>query len=816
MPRMTRRTLLRAALTTAATAPLTLTLPGTAQASAQAAEPAEGTSADPYDTLRLKWRSLTLGTGFDPTADPYAARLTTLGATAAALRATMTPAPGSLWPDLPYADPDPDTDSESYTYSGNLVTSYTRLRTLTEAYAQPGTGLTGDAGLLAEIITGLDHLHAEAYNAGQARYGNWWSWQIGAPQALLDIVTHLYDSLGAARIADCTAAVDHFVPDSAVAQYTGTSTGANRVDLCRVIALRGVLGKDPAKLALARDALSPVFPYVTSGDGLYADGSFIQHTYVPYAGSYGAVMLGGLSLLFALLEGSAWEVADPGRQVILDSVEKAYAPFLFNGLAMDNVSGRAVSRGVQKSDTRAVLQDDHLRGHAIIACIALLARSASPAERGRWEAMIKGWIARAAYRPILTSDALNVAQLARLKTIADSTTTTAAPEPTGHRLFPGMDRAVHRRPGWAASVSMASKRITYYENGNGEHLRGWQSGSGMLYWWGDTFGNGQYSDSFWATVDPMRLPGTTVSRKTLADGEGGAWGAARPDARWVGGATDGTYAAVGQHLKGLSSTLVAQKSWFFLDDMIVCLGAGIQSRDGTGVETIVDNRNLGANGSHALTVDGIVQPTTLGRHTTFTRARWAHLAGFGGYVFPGGAALQTLREARTGSWSAINTGGTTDPVTRRYLTLWTDHGTDPTAAGYAYAILPGATARQTAARASDAGRLRILANTGDQQGVCAPALGFTRVNFWLAGTVGDLTASTPASVMIRRSGGTATVCVSGPLRDGAAIDLTWNRPVSAVTSADPTVQVLATGSALTLRITPGTLGAVHTARVTLA
>jgi hyaluronate lyase len=726
----------------------------------------------------------------------------------------MNPAPGSLWPGLGYADPEPDTDSESYTYSGNLGTSYNRLRTLTEAYAQPGTGLTGDAGLLADILTGLDHLHDEAYNARQARYGNWYNWQIGIPQALLDICAHLYDRLGATRIADYTAAVDHFVPDSAVANYTGTSTGANRVDLCRVLALRGVIGKTSAKITLARDALSPVFPYVTTGDGLYADGSFIQHLYVPYAGSYGAVMLGGLSLLFALLKGSAWEVTDPGRQIVFDSVEKAYAPFLFNGLAMDSVSGRAISRGVQKTDTRGILQDDHLRGHSIIACIALLARSASSAERTRWEGMVKGWIARGYYRPLLTSDALGVAQLARLKAIADGTST-AAPEPTGHRLFPGMDRAVHRRPGWAANLSMASNRITYYENGNGENLRGWHTGSGMLYWWGDTYGNGQYSDAFWATVDPTRLPGTTASRKALTDGEGGTWGVTRPDVRWVGGATDGTYAAVGQYLKGLSSTLLAKKSWFFLDDAVVCLGAGIHGRDGTGVETIVDNRNLGANGTHVLTTDGTAQPTTLGWTATLTGAKWAHLAGFGGYVFPGGATVRALREARTGAWSDINTGGTADPVTRRYLTLWFDHGTDPTWATYAYVLMPGATTARTAARAADTGWLSVLANTDDRQGVHLPSLGLTGVNFWLAGTAGPVTASAPASVLIRETGSTATVCVCGPLRDGAAIDVTWNRAVSAVTSKDASVQVLSTGAYLSLRITPGTLGAVHKAVVTL-
>ncbi|CAM5458037.1 hypothetical protein STANM309S_05791 [Streptomyces tanashiensis] len=77
----------------------------------------------------------------------------------------------------------------------------------------------------------------------------------------------------------------------------GTSTGANRVDLCRSVALRGVLGANPAKIALARDALSPVFPYVAQGDGLYADGSFVQHTWVAYSGTYGQVMLDGLGRL---------------------------------------------------------------------------------------------------------------------------------------------------------------------------------------------------------------------------------------------------------------------------------------------------------------------------------------------------------------------------------------------------------------------------------------------------------------------------------------------------------------------------------------
>ncbi|MFI9616235.1 polysaccharide lyase beta-sandwich domain-containing protein [Streptomyces sp. NPDC052023] len=130
-------------------------------------------------------------------------------------------------------------------------------------------------------------------------------------------------------------------------------------------------------------------------------------------------------------------------------------------------------------------------------------------------------------------------------------------------------------------------------------------------------------------------------------------------------------------------------------------------------------------------------------------------------------------------------------------------------------LLPGASAAQTAARAADGGRLSVLANTNEQQGIHVPSLGFTGVNFWLPATVGDIGAGAPASVMIRESGGTVTLGVSGPPRDGAPIDLTWQRAVSAVTSHDPAVRVLGTGVRLSLRVTPGTLGAVHKATVTL-
>ncbi|MFZ3474486.1 polysaccharide lyase 8 family protein [Streptomyces sp. 4.24] len=741
-----------------------------------------------HEAMRTVWQGLVLGTEFSATAEPFRSRLAKLGAQAGQWRSSMAPATGSLWPDQVFT-----TDPEW------MAQSYYRLRGMAEAYVRPGTGLTGDAGLLTALLTGLDHMHAQVYNASQARYGNWWCWQIGAPQALLDICVLLYGRLSAARIADYCAAVDHFVPDSTVGSYTGTSTGANRVDLCRVLALRGVVGGDDAKIALARDALSPVFPYVTTGDGLYRDGSFIQHSWVAYTGSYGSVMLGGLGMLFGLLKGTAWEVTDPGARTVFDAVEHAWAPFLFNGLVMDAVSGRAPSRGVQVADPLQVQMDDHTRGHAILAAILLLGEGAGSAERARWRGLVKGWTARDYYSAPLADTTQSLSALARLAEVSADASVTAVAEPVGHRLFSSMDRATHRRPAWAASLSMASKRIAHYETGNGENLRGWHTGSGMLSWWGSTYGNGQYSDAFWPTVNPYRLPGTTVSRKALADGAGGAWGASRPDATWVGGTTDGEFASVGQHLKGLGSTLTARKSWFFLDDTVVCLGAGITATDGTAVDSVIDNRNLGASGTHALTVGGTVQPATLGWTGSFPGPGWAHLAGFGGYVMSGSGTFRALREARTGKWSDINRSASGTALTRRYLTLWYDHGTDPVGAGYVYQLMPGATAAQTSARAAATGWLTVLANTATAQGVSVGSLGFTGINFWQAATVGAVQASAPCSVTVRERGdGTAVVCVSDPTRTLTALTLVWNRPVAQVLSQPGSVVSAATGTRLQL------------------
>jgi len=767
--------------------------------------PTAAWATDTYDTMRATWVQLLTGSGFNPAVAPYSSALSALGSQAAADADTMNPSSSSLWPDRPIG-----------TNPANVTSSYRRLRTMALAYTQPGTGLTGDAAVATKITTGLDWLHANAYTPTTTTYGNWWDWQIGSPSWLLDTALLMYTQLSSTQLENYGDAIDHFVPASAVASYSGLSTGANRADLCKVLALRGVLGKTSTPIATARTALSPIFPYVLSGDGLYADGSYIQHTWIPYAGTYGEVLLSNLSRLISLLAGTEWTITDPLMENLFTGVTSAFAPFIYNGLVMDAVSGRAISRGIAAADPSQLQASDHTRGHTVVSDILRLATSGgvSAAQAASWKSMVKGWLEREHYESLLSDRGVDVPELARVQALLDDSSVIASAEPVGHRLF-GMDRSVHRRSGWAAVISMCSSRTGFYEYGNGENLRGYHVNSGMLQWWGSAFGQGQYSDAFWPTVDPYRLPGTTVSSKALADGSGQAWGATRPAAAWVGGASDGTYAIVGQDVRGLQSTLVGKKSWFCLDDSIFCLGAGITATDGTGVRTTADNRNLGANNSTVFTVDGVAQSTALGWSQSFTDPRYMTLQGVGAWVFPQGGTVQARRVARTGKWSDINTGGATTSITRNYLSMAFEHGTDPSGATYCYQLMPGATPTQAAARA-DAPNVTVLANTATAQSITVSSLGLTMANFFAAGTAGDITVDKPCSVLIREQGTTMTVVVSDPSRVATTVKVTIAKTGYPRVSGTPTgITALTTTSQIdVLAEVGGTLGAGRT--ITLA
>ncbi|MFB7595845.1 polysaccharide lyase 8 family protein [Streptomyces sp. NPDC056160] len=762
---------------------------------------------DPYEPLLDRAARQLTGGSFDPADPDFAAALAALDTQAGDWWRRIDTSAGrtALWADLsPASDP------------GMFGQSYPRLRTVATAWATPGTSLTGQAAVRDGILDALRFLHTTGYNASRRETGNWWFWEIGAPRALMDICVLLRAELPAQDRDAYVRTVAAFVPDADRRTNSPSlaETGANRADKAVIVALRGLLAGDPAALVLARDGLSDVrdngrnslFQYVTSGDGFYRDGSFVQHSDVAYTGTYGSVLLGGAGQLIALLAGSEWAVTDPSVQVLYEAVERSFEPFLFDGLMMDAVRGRAISRERAR---------DHVDGAAAVAHILQLADGAPRGYAERWRAAAKGWILRNTRTPYRTL--VGIPDLARAKALLDDPAVRPADRLGGHFVFADMDRVVHRRPSWACALSLSSRRIAAYEAGNGENLHGWYTGDGMTYLY-DGDDPDAFGDAFWPTVDPYRLPGTTVDTRARTDlGTGGGTGTFRPRNAIAGGAVlDGRYGAAAMELIADGSTLRAKKAWFFLDNAVVALGAGITASDGRTVETVVENRNLHAGGAPRLVVDGHLQPGRQGWSAALDGARWAHLEGTGGYVFPSGGPLRALREERTGTWGALNTGadtgGSTTPVTRRYATLWFDHGPSPVSASCSYVLLPRATAAATLAW-SRSRPARVLVNDATVQAVAAPRHGLLAAHFWAAGSVDGLSADGPGTVLVCRRDEGMTVAVADPGRTTTTLTVRLPFPVREVVGADDTVSVVpGRHPALTVQV-GGSRGHTHTARL---
>ncbi|WP_327659390.1 MULTISPECIES: polysaccharide lyase 8 family protein [unclassified Streptomyces] len=775
------------------------TLPlGLGAVSAAAAE-------DPYEPLLARAAQQLTGGEVDPDDPDVAAALAALDKQAADWWQKLDRSAGrtALWSDLaPASDP------------GMFGQSYTRLRTITSAWATPGTSLTDDTTVRDALLDALRFLRTAGYNDSRSESGNWWFWEIGAPRALLDTCVLLRAHLPADDLAAYLKTVAKFVPDADRRTNSPTlaETGANRADKAVIVALRGLLAGDPEVVALARDGLSDVrddgknslFQYVTSGDGFYEDGSFVQHSSVAYTGTYGGVLLGSAGQLIALLADSQWSVTDPAVKVLYEVVERSFVPVLLDGVMMDALRGRAISRERAR---------DHTDGAATASYILQLADGAPQSYADRWRSAVKGWILRNRDTPYLRL--VGVPALARAKALLADTAVRPADRVTGHHVFADMDRVVHRRPGWSYTLSLSSKRIAAYEAGNGENLHGWYTGDGMTYLYdGDDLD--AFGDDFWPTVNPYRLPGTTVDTRTRADlGTAPGTDTFRPKNAVAGGAVlDGQYGAAAMELIADGSTLRAKKAWFFLDNAVVALGAGITASDGRTVESVVENRNLHADGAPLLTVDDRPQPGEQGCSARLTDARWAHLEGTGGYVFPAGGPLRALREERTGAWRSLNTGadtgGSTTPVTRRYATLWFDHGPSPESASYAYVLLPGATATATATW-SRSTPVRVRTNNATVQAVESPRLGLLAAHFWAAGSVDGLRADGPGTVLVRRRDDGITVAVSDPGRTGTTLSVELPFAVRHVVRADDTVSVTpGRRPVVTVRVA-GSRGHTHTA-----
>ena len=525
---------------------------------------------------------------------------------------------------------------------------------------------------------------------------NWWWNDIGAPEALGRTLILLGDDFP----ADLMPAASKILKRAERQDMTGQNT----LWVCGVRITRGCIEKQPEVVAAAFKRIADEVR-VSTAEGIQPDFSFHQHGPQLYSGGYGRGFAAYGPQFARLASGTAW--AFPAEKIgVLTSYLLDGQQWMIRGDRFDpSVTGREITRGSQGA------------GSIAKACEDMLALGAP--RRAEFEAFVR-----------------------RLRGEKD-----AAPL-VGNRHFWRSDFMVHQRPEWYASVRMFSSRLYNSELVNGEGKKSHHLADGVTL----IMRTGREFDAMPPVWDWTRLPGATCEQAPLP-----ARVQQKGETSFVGGVSDGHYGVAAMDLK--RGPLAAKKAWFFFEDCMVAMGAGITCTSENQVLTSIDQRPLVGE------VRGPFAKVIVRGEQALDRPQWILHDGMG-YVFGDRDGIRLKADTQEGSWRDISDPASPAKVVADVFSLWIDHGVKPSGAAYAYAVLPRATKEQVAGYAARMPE-EVLGNTPDLQAVRQEAGGVAGAVFWKAGRIGGgkaivLAADQPCVVLLRTQAAGVWLAVANP------------------------------------------------------
>ena len=346
-------------------------------------------------------------------------------------------------------------------------------------------------------------------------------------------------------------------------------------------------------------------------------------------------------------------------------------------------------------------------------------------------------------------------------------------------------------PNYYLSAKIMSNRVRGTESLNGENLKGYNLPLGATNIM--TSGN-EYYDIF-PTWNWSRIPGTTSEMSAAAASTAtGFTGGYLYGTNTFGGGVSvnevGTLAYEHTNYKGIS----AKKAYFFMENMMVCLGNGITGTKSNEVVTTVNQtKSVGPitynNPSTTLTVDSI----------SLNTLNWVNHDNVG-YLFPSGGYMSITNKNQSGSWFSINDDIPDAPLQTQMFNLYVRHSATPVNRSYYYIVAPNKQASDMTSLAANHGFV-VESNTLSIQALRHVGTKQYAVVFYAPGQItidGLLIKSDKkAIVMIRKYSSSYRLTVADPEYTGSTIKITLNQNVSgegAVYAAGQTVITMPLGS----------------------
>lgn len=650
-----------------------------------------------FDQIRANWEDISLANSRyqedDTEMRAFLARLEEGVAQTLSLWVEPVSQPVSIFQDLDFSK------------SSHLTTAYRRLEQMAQVIENKGSRYYHDRSLLDKVRSGMNWLYVNVYNEEKTINGNWWDYEIGTPRAIVNSLIYLYPYFQQEEIDTYTQPISKFVPNPTMIRMTTDqpvpAVGGNQTDLSKVAILQGALREDKDRVRAGAQGLIHLMKFVDKGEGFYPDGSFIDHTNVAYTGAYGNVLIEGFSQLLPVIQGTEFALEEPATRILYEWIDRAFMPILVKGELMDMTRGRSISRATGES---------HVQAMEILRSLLRIAESAEPVKQERIRSFVKGQLqADTFYNGYKSLKSYKDIDL--MNRVLQDASISPMTRQDAIYAFNNMDKFVYHnaQKDFSFALSLHSSKTQNYEDMNNENRKGWHTADGMVYLYNGDLSH--YSNHYWPTVDPYRLPGTTEARSPREDGSGETTLASD----FVGATQLGNrLASIAMDFNNWDKSVTARKAWFVFGDRIVFLGTDVSHQSPDGVSTTIENRKLlpdktyqySINGE-AVTIDETEQ--TVENIKTFYMTNGEENQSIG-YAFLTPLSTKVQVETRKGKWSDINYGQSKDEVENRYVTLWHEHATGKS--NYAYVMLANQSLSQVQQASED---IQLLEQTQDLQ-----------------------------------------------------------------------------------------------------
>lgn len=493
-------------------------------------------------------------------------------------------------------------------------------------------------------------------------------------------------------------------------------------------------------------------------DGVYSDGSFIFHGWYPYNMGYGYSFIGTLGPMVAMTSGTVFDYQNIyGFSRVYDWIEKSWMPFVYANARIKITGGREKAQGLSG------------KGNIMVKSLLLIAQNAKDSiGKEKILQLLKPLVDEyyndyIAYErvPIVyfyVHPSINAETRGLLDHIKNNVEATEV-EPYNYSYY-NMDKFVHKRDDYTFMLSMSSERIDKYEAINNEGYTDWYISDGMTYLMQDS---NQYILDWWSYVDRYAIPGTTVDSQVRSS-TASSYATIRPNNSWAGGASDGTVAVAAMELPTVannkSSHVRGTKSYFMLDDKIVCMGTGISGGKGE-VYTTVENYEDTAlppdditpvrkNGYTAVSVDGVGVPYTFDEKVTYENPEYISINNDRGWIFFGDNNVSVERAVKNKRYAGLDKTVNQNAYDVPFITVKIHHGEDPENQKYGYVIVPSKTENEIKSMLENPGFEVVEQSL--QRHVIKLSDGTVMANLFAVSELNGFKFKNPCSVIMRPNG----------------------------------------------------------------